>query len=107
MIYLLDTPTNVCPSMHVIGSMGLMFAAMYANERMSIGVKTGMAVAVFFICVSTLFVKQHSIVDAVVALPASFAAWGLSFNEASPEVGDKLREVIRMRLPCSGFFSSR
>ncbi len=94
MIYLLDTPTNVCPSMHVIGSMGLMFAAMYANERMSIGVKTGMAVAVFFICVSTLFVKQHSIVDAVVALPASFAAWGLSFNEASPEVGDKLREVM-------------
>ena len=93
-IYLLDTPTNITPSMHVIGSMGLMFAAMYANERMSIGVKTAMAVTVFFICVSTLFVKQHSIVDAVVALPVSFAAWGLSFNEASPEVGDKLREVM-------------
>ena len=94
MIYLIDTPTNVCPSMHVIGSMGLMFAAMYANEKMSIQVKTAMAVTVFFICVSTLFVKQHSIVDAVVALPASFAAWGLSFNEASPEVGDKLREIF-------------
>lgn len=94
MIYLFDTPTNVCPSMHVIGSMGLMFAAMYANERMSIQVKTAMAVTVFFICVSTLFVKQHSVVDAVVALPVSFAAWGLSFNEASPEVGDKLREVM-------------
>ena len=94
MIYLLDTPTNVCPSMHVIGSIGLMFAAMYANERMSIPVKTAMAVTVFFICVSTLFVKQHSIVDAVAALPASFIAWGLSFNEASPEVGDKLREAL-------------
>ena len=94
MIYLLDTPTNVCPSMHVIGSMGLMFAAMYANERMSIGAKTAMAVTVFFICVSTLFVKQHSIVDAVVALPVSFAAWGISFNETSPEVGDKVREVM-------------
>ena len=94
MIYFFDTPTNVCPSMHVIGSMGLMFAAMYANERMSIQAKTAMAVTVFFICASTLFVKQHSIIDAVVALPASFAAWGLSFNEASPEVGDKLREVM-------------
>ncbi|MBQ3291928.1 MAG: CDP-alcohol phosphatidyltransferase family protein [Mogibacterium sp.] len=94
MIYLFDTPTNVCPSMHVIGSMGLMFAAMYANEKMSIQIKTAMAVTVFFICVSTLFVKQHSIVDAVVALPASFAAWGLSFNEASPEAGVKLREVM-------------
>ena len=94
MIYLVDTPTNVCPSMHVIGSMGLMFAAMYANEKLSIQAKTAMAVTVFFICVSTLFVKQHSIVDAVVALPVSFAAWGLSFNDASPEVGDKLREVM-------------
>ena len=94
MIYLVDTPTNVCPSMHVIGSMGLMFAAMYANEKLSIRAKTAMAVTVFFICVSTLFVKQHSIVDAVVALPVSFAAWGLSFNDASPEVGNKLREVM-------------
>ena len=94
MIYLIDTPTNVCPSMHVIGSMGLMFAAMYANEKLSIQAKTAMAVTVFFICVSTLFVKQHSIVDAVVALPVSFAAWGLSFNDASPEVGNKLREVM-------------
>ena len=94
MIYLVDTPTNVCPSMHVIGSMGLMFAAMYANEKLSIQAKTAMAVTVFFICVSTLFVKQHSIVDAVVALPVSFAAWGLSFNDASPEVGNKLREVM-------------
>lgn len=92
--YTVDTPTNVCPSMHVIGSMGLMFAAMYANEKMSIQTKTALTVTVFFICLSTLFVKQHSVMDVVVALPVSFAAWGLSFNEASPEVGDKLRTVL-------------
>ena len=92
--YRVDTPTNVCPSMHVIGSMGLMFAAMYANEKMSIQTKTAMVVTVFFICLSTLFVKQHSVVDVVAAMPVSFAAWGLSFNEASPEVGDKLRTVL-------------
>lgn len=64
MIYAADTNTNVCPSMHVIGS----FAAMFAVFDCKTLRKTVVApiVAVFLavsISASTVFVKQHSIVD--------------------------------------------
>lgn len=79
-VYLVDTPTNVCPSLHIIGSMGLLFASWDTRGRDSIPKKVFMALAVVFICLSTMFMKQHSFVDILIALPISFIGWVLCFR---------------------------
>lgn len=94
LIYAMDTPTNVCPSMHVIGSLGLLFAVLETKEDMRMPVKTLLAMLVVFICASTMFLKQHSVVDVVVAMPVSFLAWAASFVDYTPEDGRKVREVF-------------
>lgn len=66
--YMVDTNTNVCPSIHVLGSMAVYFAA--AKSRV-FGTRKWKAVflsVAVLISLSTLFVKQHSVVDIIVAL---------------------------------------
>lgn len=61
--YQFDTNTNVCPSLHCVGSMAVAFAA-WDTERFKKplwrAAFMGMAI---LISVSTVFVKQHSILD--------------------------------------------
>ena len=63
-IYAADTPTNVLPSMHVVGCLGVMAAIFDGEEFVHRGrwffVLWGLA-----ICASTVFVKQHSILDVI------------------------------------------
>lgn len=79
-VYLVDTPTNVCPSLHIIGSLGLLFASWDTRGKDSVPKKAFMTFAVVFICLSTMFMKQHSFVDILVALPISLVGWVLCFR---------------------------
>ena len=79
-VYTVDTPTNVCPSLHIIGSMGLLFASWDTRGRDSIPKKVFMAFAVVFICISTLAMKQHSVIDVIVAMPIAFIGWIICFK---------------------------
>lgn len=79
-IYTVDTPTNVCPSLHIIGSLGLLFVSWDTRGKDSVIKKLFMALAVVFICISTMVMKQHSFVDILVALPISFIGWVLCFR---------------------------
>lgn len=60
-IYAADTNTNVFPSMHVIGSIGAVFAVFKCPSLRSW--RWPSVLLCFFICISTVFVKQHSILD--------------------------------------------
>lgn len=65
-IYATDTPTDVCPSMHVINSIAVNAALRHTNpfaEKESR--KTIASVLTVLICLSTLFIKQHSIIDVI------------------------------------------
>ena len=62
-LYGYDTNTNVCPSIHVAGSFAVMFAALSAKSIKSRWVKVLYVIAAVMICASTVFLKQHSIVD--------------------------------------------
>ena len=69
-IYTIDTNTNVCPSIHVIGS----FAALFALLDSGVFHKRPVWQIVcwlitILICASTVFLKQHSALDIVFALP--------------------------------------
>ena len=59
-----DTPTNVCPSIHVFVTVTVALAAArsraMARQRL---LKGALMVLCVLICMSTVFLKQHSIVD--------------------------------------------
>ncbi len=64
-IYGFDTSTNVCPSMHVTGTLSTLFAAYRAKYMKGKGVRAFMIISAVAICTSTVFMKQHSFVDVV------------------------------------------
>lgn len=66
MIHAVDTPGNVCPSIHVSSSTAVAAVA-FRSQRMK-GQKMllcGIGVLVAGICLSTMFLKQHSVIDVI------------------------------------------
>lgn len=64
LIWAVDTSTNVCPSIHVSTTVAIFFAVARSRvwRRRSLVVGVCGAVAVL-ICLSTMFLKQHSAID--------------------------------------------
>ncbi|MCR5273316.1 MAG: phosphatase PAP2 family protein [Lachnospiraceae bacterium] len=64
MVWKNDVPMNVCPSIHVSSSIAVFFVAFRGEYLRGQRLKKA-AVMIFMIaiCVSTVFVKQHSVVD--------------------------------------------
>ncbi len=75
LLYRFDTNTGVCPSLHVAYSMGI--ASVWLKEKGIRGYwKALVVVAVILICLSTMFIKQHSAADFFAALPVcALAEW--------------------------------
>ena len=79
-LYKADTNTNVLPSMHVLGSMAVVFAVF--NSKSLKKKKLTRAVTIFLACLisfSTVFVKQHSLLDMIVAIPWGFAVYAIVY----------------------------
>ena len=72
-IYSFDTSTGVCPSLHVGYSMGILSVALKDRE-LPRGVKAALVFVVFMICLAVCFVKQHSALDVLAALPMCLLA---------------------------------
>ena len=72
-IYTADTPTNVLPSMHVVGCMGVL-AAVFDSQYLKKARIPSVIVAAA-ICAATVFVKQHSILDVFAALALSLVLY--------------------------------
>ena len=80
-IYNFDTPTGVCPSLHVAYSVGI--ASVALKERTSgFWWKPFTVCAAVVVSLSTLFVKQHSAVDVFAALPVCLLAEALVFGKS-------------------------
>jgi len=63
-LYSVDTATNVFPSIHVFNSIGAMIAIHKSERLRSIKwVQSGSLLLTVLICMSTVFLKQHSILD--------------------------------------------
>ncbi len=67
--YAYDTNTNVCPSIHVIGSWAVVFAAWHTKKFKSPLWITTFTLMGVLISVSTVFLKQHSVIDVFAAIP--------------------------------------
>lgn len=72
-IYAFDTPTGVCPSLHVAYSMGI--ASVWNKYRgASKGWKRFVVISAILISISVAFVKQHSVLDVLFAIPVGLLA---------------------------------
>ena len=92
-IYKADTPTGVCPSLHVAYSMGIA-SAWLKEKNVSRWFKAFVIVAVVFICLATMFIKQHSAVDFFVALPVCLLAEGIAYGKSYWAVRWKKRRSV-------------
>lgn len=77
--YRFDTNTNVCPSIHVIGTLAVLFTAFHCKSLRGFAVKAAFTVTAILICASTVFLKQHSVLDVLAALPVCGMAYLLCF----------------------------
>ena len=77
-IYAFDTPTGVCPSLHVAYSMGIV-AVWCRDKKAPTGWKAFVMLSAVMISLSVAFVKQHSVVDIFAAIPVGMLADYLVF----------------------------
>lgn len=71
-LYTADTSTNVCPSIHTLNSIGACIAIYHSKtlreQKYGRAVRIGTLVLTIAICLSTVFLKQHSILDVFAAM---------------------------------------
>lgn len=87
--YRFDTNTNVCPSLHVIGSVAVVCGAWRSRHFASAGWRIAFSLAALLISVSTVFLKQHSALDVLCAIPVCAVSWF-----AAQRITEKQREQI-------------
>lgn len=80
LIYAADTNTNVFPSEHAIGSIAVFAAAVNTRSLKTPGKLTAIGAASLLICLSTVFMKQHSVLDVAGAIPVCIAAYGIVYG---------------------------
>lgn len=72
-LYSFDTNTGVCPSLHCAYSIGI--ASVWFKEKSaSVSLKVFILIFVILVCLSTMFIKQHSAVDFFASLPVCLLA---------------------------------
>lgn len=74
-LYAFDTNTNVLPSIHVVGSFASWFACKDAPHFKTKWAKLVLMLVVLVISFSTVFIKQHSIVDVIAGILLSLIAY--------------------------------
>lgn len=81
LIYGVDTATNVCPSIHVYNSIGAHIAISHSEELKKYKwVQAGSFILMILICLSTVFLKQHSVFDGICALPLALIMYILVYK---------------------------
>ena len=79
-LYNFDTNTNVCPSIHVLGSLAVMFAGLHSRTLRGWGWKLFFILSTVWISMSTVFLKQHSLVDVIAALGVGAVCYAIQFR---------------------------
>ena len=80
MIYSIDSPTNVLPSIHVFNSVG-MCIAFYQSSHSSDRLKKGVTFLTIGIILSTFLLKQHGIIDVMSALILSVIVYIIVYKK--------------------------
>lgn len=77
--YTHDTPTNVFPSMHAYNAIGAAISLCY-SRRVSKGGRIFGMVSATLITLSTVFIKQHSVIDVTAAIGLSIVIYYIIYR---------------------------
>lgn len=80
--YEFDTNTNVCPSLHVTGAVAVSCAAWNSKLFGNRGWKIAFSICTVLIVLSTVFLKQHSVVDIPPALLICALAYPFIYSDS-------------------------
>ena len=80
-IYAADPSTNVCPSMHILGAFGLWFASGRTERFSGLLARILWGILCLAICLSTVLLKQHSVIDVIAALPLVLLGWLFAYSD--------------------------
>lgn len=87
-LYASDTPTNVLPSIHVYNSIAIMIAVWrskcFKDHKLITGFMLALGVSIIF---STVLIKQHSMIDVLLAFILSGLMYSICYRRAG--VGEK------------------
>lgn len=93
MIYRTDTCTNVFPSIHVYNSIGTHIAVRKSELfRSHPLIRAGSGILALSICLSTVFLKQHSVIDVIGAVILSYVIYGIVYGFGWLTEDKKVRE---------------
>lgn len=92
MFYQFDTNTNVFPSIHVIGSVAVMTCAWQSKHFSSRGWRIAFTAVTILISLSTVFLKQHSLLDVFAAIPVCLLAHYLAYGQRSRSMSTRLNQ---------------
>ncbi len=81
-LYITDTNTNVCPSLHVIGQMAAFFGAWRVKVKANLTVlwRVFWIISTLAVCASTVNLKQHSIIDVFAGLAVSVLMYFVAYK---------------------------
>ena len=75
-LYKTDTPTNICPSIHVYNTVAVMLGLWRTDSSMHRkAFRIPMNIIGVLIILSTMFIKQHSVLDVAAAFALSYASY--------------------------------
>ncbi len=80
LLYAVDTNTNVFPSEHAIGALAVLAAAKHTRGMNSPGKLACIGLLALLVCLSTAFLKQHSILDSLAAIPVCAIAYWICYT---------------------------
>ena len=93
-IYAFDTPSGVLPSLHVAYSMGI--ASVWCKSRDASTVwKAAVVLSTVVISISTTFVKQHSALDVLAAVPVGLLAEYILYGRPAFHWQGRLQAYLR------------
>lgn len=82
-IYQMDTPTDVTPSLHVFDSIAVYISLIKCTSLKSKHIlKAVLSIFMLSICASTVFIKQHSILDVLYGTILALALSGIIYGIA-------------------------
>ena len=81
LLYRIDTPTGVCPSLHAAYAIAVCSAVL--KDKLALrSVKLGVTLFTLAVCASVCFVKQHSALDVLAALPLCLLAEIIAYGKS-------------------------
>jgi membrane-associated phospholipid phosphatase len=95
-LYRTDTNTNVCPSIHAFNSIGVCIAVFHTNslkDKRYITIPT--VILAILICMSTVFLKQHSVFDVISASLLSCVMYLVVYVPDYARIFEKKKESIK------------